>query len=360
MFSSNDEISSRQVRRFLMVENFSQTTFIMTAIATRAAGNDGLLVVLLGSVFGVVYALSLGLLAKKINMGYIAALRQNTGYFVTEIIAIIYIIRFLVKAGFALKYFGVVITKTIMRGNLQWVIIIPIIIVCAYASSMKVEGRGRLVELIFWWMFIPFLIVIILSFRQINFSSCIPSFDSGIKSVLSGSYSTLLLYLPLEFILFSYCHANNDVNKVKNIVVTTVWIGIMNIVIYIVTVGMISPNFASKSLWPTLKIMQLIELPGGFIQRFDLFVLMFWIIGLFGVISGYLFYSNDICKKVFPFINQWISIVILSVILFVIAVGKTTLNEYYNNLLIYVCYFDIPLSLIIPCSVLLLKSRRVK
>ena len=42
-----------------------------------------------------------------------------------------------------------------------------------------------------------------------------------------------------------------------------------------------------------------VAMPGGIMARLDLFLIAFWIVGVFCVFSGYLFYGNESIKHAF-------------------------------------------------------------
>ena len=50
---------------------------------------------------------------------------------------------------------------------------------------------------------------------------------------------------------------------------------------------------------PVMSMAQGVAMPGGIMARLDLFLIAFWIVGVFCVFSGYLFYGNESIKHAF-------------------------------------------------------------
>lgn len=72
------------------------------------------------------------------------------------------------------------------------------------------------------------------------------------------------------------------------------------IFIYIACIGVFSANGAAAEYWPSVTLMQVIRLPGRFISRQDGLVLAVWMGAIFILLSGYIFYTDELTKQLFP------------------------------------------------------------
>ena len=55
-----------------------------------------------------------------------------------------------------------------------------------------------------------------------------------------------------------------------------------NVLLWFVTIENLGGEITASSPWPVIKVMQLIRLPGGFLERFDILLAVFWILCLVG------------------------------------------------------------------------------
>lgn len=74
---------------------------------------------------------------------------------------------------------------------------------------------------------------------------------------------------------------------------------VWNVLLWFVTIENLGGEITASSPWPVIKVMQLIRLPGGFLERFDILLAVFWILCLVGVLSGYLYYGRKIGEEIF-------------------------------------------------------------
>ena len=65
------------------------------------------------------------------------------------------------------------------------------------------------------------------------------------------------------------------------------------------TVGSLGKKLTMVDLEPVMSMAQGVAMPGGIMARLDLFLIAFWIVGVFCVFSGYLFYGNESIKHAF-------------------------------------------------------------
>ena len=70
-----------------------------------------------------------------------------------------------------------------------------------------------------------------------------------------------------------------------------------NVIFAFLAVRTLGPALVSQSEWSVIKMMQLIRMPGGFLERFDILPIIFWILCMIAVLSGYLYYSWALCRS---------------------------------------------------------------
>lgn len=356
MLASNHTISTRQLKRLFIMEVFGASAILIPSIATRAAGKDGILAVVCSMAAILLYScLLLKVTGSCFFKGYWQEIKEGLGGFGLWFFLILYFVRFFIRGYVVLKMFTEMIGESLLPNQSAGWIAVPVLFVAGYGAMLDLEGRGRFIELLFWWMFVPIGIVFLLSLGKVDYQMWLPDFQTESFHILKGGYEIMLTYLPLEFLLFLVPEVKEG-NPVKHGMTGVLTVLILNLVLYIVTVGLLGIKGTQKSLLSTLNIMQLVEIPGGVLERFDLFMIVFWLIGLFTLLSGYVFYTTEILKKGMPNGRRILlvsGVVLALLLLSLLPVSFDSLYQWYVK---YGMWVDFPLSMLCPLFILGVKA----
>ncbi|MGN0466592.1 MAG: GerAB/ArcD/ProY family transporter [Lachnospiraceae bacterium] len=356
MFIENDRISLRQIKRMLMIEIFSASSLLLPSIIVRGQKGNGFVPLLVGSVFALAYVGFFVWIMKKMKGSYVELIRENldkSGIFFT---GIIYYIRFFINQVFLIILFGKLIQVSVLPGYALWFIIGPILFFTFYCSMNGLEGRARTLELLFPYIFIPLFIVLILALGEIDLSRFAMTRGEEGKNIvqtLLTTYAVFLSYRGIEFLLFLGPQVEQSESKTrvaKTAYMATLWIVILNIIIYIVTVGMFGIYYTRKTWWTALKIMQAVRLPGGFVERLDILFIVFWIFSMFCVFSAYFFYGWKMLETGIPSLEKN-KILVMVVSLFAVFIFACFLQNMENIIVRFYQYLmwgDFLLAFFIP------------
>ena len=217
-------------------------------------------------------------------------------------VKIIYVVRFLINAAALFYFFGRTIQTVYLPEKSLLFILFPVAILLWYSLYTTLQKRARFLELIFPWVITMYFIAVILSFIGIEKAIQIEEAGKLWPGILSdnifrsmeGGYLLLLCNSPIEFLLFLRPAAEKR-NKKKKVIwgIITAAVGtfLCNGIFCFLAVRTLGPILTNQSEWPVIKMMQLIRMPGGFLERFDILPAVFWILCMIAVLSGYLYYS---------------------------------------------------------------------
>ena len=132
-----------------------------------------------------------------------------------------------------------------------------------------------------------------------------------------------------------------------------------NVLLWFVTIENLGGEITASSPWPVIKVMQLIRLPGGFLERFDILLAVFWILCLVGVLSGYLYYGRKIGEEIFGgrvldgrTLRLRVSVItgVVAVLLLVFSclLAKRPDTQLLYGFLFYKKWIDFPLLILLP------------
>ena len=205
--------------------------------------------------------------------------------------------------------------------------------------------------------------------------------DNIFRSMGNG-YLMLLCSSPIEFLLFLRSAAeergtetknrkvedkNNKEGKnnregkddkaIRDIITAVAGAILCSVLFCFLSVRTLGPTLTSQSEWPVIKMMQLIRMPGGFLERFDILPIIFWILCMMAVLSGYLYYGWSIFQtRSRGCLKNFLGIIFVCLVLLTCVVEKHTLL--WTFYLKYKAFVDFPLSLILPLVVWLFKRQK--
>lgn len=365
MFSDNEKISLRQFKRIIVFDIFSVSGLIIPRIAVGFAGRDGISAIIVGTIIAFIYALIILIITKNLNENFLDYSIHNAGKFLTFIVGALYIIKLFACCVFATRLFGEVINETLLEETDSRIIIIMLLLISAYAASKGFEVRARITEVLYFIVIVPLLIFLLLGLRDADISNLMPIFTESPKDIITGGYGVFLTFSLLELILFSapFIQINKtNVSKERSIfsyIVQALIIGgIMDLLLFLVTVGILGIEETKAKVWSTISIIQVIELPGGFIQRQDALLISIWMLSVFTIISGFIYYISLITKKIIHVQTQ--NYLIIPIILFIFGASVIPMDadKYYEYFGKYMMFIGIPQSILLPLIILLIGKLR--
>lgn len=365
MYLKNGKISERQGFRIGLLENITVAIVAVPYICIRYAGSGHLWALLIGMLLTVVYGGIMFGYSKCFAEGYTNAVKDNLGW-AAWFFEIMYALRYIIRGAFILLFFSVIIQEYMLRSFSLWWIMIPFALICGYGASRNMEKRGRLLELLFWWMIVPLILVAVFSVSNMDWTGLIEELrlagmehrEGGLYSLFWGGYLILLILSTSELMLFTL--ANQVKNHWENALKILIWILIAVVFAYMFIIGILGNDWVGSSSTAALNVMEASAFPGGTVKRIDYPVLAFWMIGVFAIVSGYLFYAKEFALKLFKGEEEkghrWLMLVLVALLL--AETWGFRVEQWSKWMSWYLIYFDIAVSLAAPLIVLLVRSVR--
>lgn len=379
MYLENNKISERQCFRIGVMENIAVGIVAVPYITSSMSGKYHFVAFLAGLLMLAVYSLIIYGYSRIFSEGYINAIEENLGRG-RILIELVYILRYLLRAAIILLYFGSIIQEFLLRNFSRWGLIIIFILVCGYGALRNIEKRGRLLELLFWWLVIPLILIAVFSISNIDWNVLPENLVGEIASVdeldldlvSRAGYVVFLVMSTVELLMYSLaCQKNNTWENALKILL---WIIISVAMAYIFIVGILGYRWTGSKSTSVFNVMEASAFPGGAVERMDYPVLAFWIIGIFAVVSGYLFYAKEHARSMFGMNKEenasrrncryvkWIKLLIMPALI-LITIGFVwcwTKREVAVYLAKYMLWVDLVLSIVIPIFVYFARKLHMK
>ncbi len=147
------------------------------------------------------------------------------------------------------------------------------------------------------------LLVIVLSLKNFNFEELIPAFRQDVLEWIKAIPPLTISYLGFEVLLFITPYVQNASKVVKYALVGILPAVVLYTLFVAITVGIVGVEPVVRSLYPTLQLARYIKFPGGFAERFDIFFMIFWILGAYTTVSSYFYLSSVSITRLLGFKN---------------------------------------------------------
>lgn len=381
MFSRNGKISEKQMRRMLVLSVFAGSIFVIPYLSARlfkAGIFPGLLVFCVLSCIYVscIYGIGAWYEKKGDSGGFIKVL-EDTGA-AGKGLLLLQVIRLLFRLAFyiilAISILGEAQVPFMQEGGQGSIanlfVVLPLLLAALYGANRNVEKQGRIHEMIFWVLFVPFIVVILFGLREVDYRVFVPHWDASFPKLVLYGYALLTFILPVE----NYLYLRPVLQKRKTTVKKekaedgteqgsslngkkqNLWVSytavlmtiLLTVVLTLFLLGIYGVNGAGKEEMVTIAIMRYIRLPFGVLERFDVLMVWFFMTGCFILICTTLYYAGFLLKLLCKRIKRiWLLIAVLAVSLGIVM----SLPEYSGCVMLFLFYgaiLDIPLSLVIP------------
>lgn len=357
MFSNNKRISDRQLKKMLVFDMISISILIIPYIAAGGAGRDGLISILAASAGALIYALVMLFFCKQIKSDYMRYCKDTLGNVLTFIFGLFYLVKFFFCAIFVLTLFTAIIHETILSNTSSRLILFCLIVVSTYYASKMMEVRARLVELLYYPVLIPLFLLFLLGLFKVNPANLMPLAVSGTQPTVVTSYTVFLTFSAVELILFATpsVSGDNENSKFSRKVMQAILVtSAFNVLVFVIVVGLLGVSGATGKPWSTISVMQMIEIPGGFVHRQDAVMISFWLISIFTITSTLFHYLCRITKTITGSGKQGYILLFYAAVLFFITMRPLKLDTLFHYFGRYIALIGFPQSILLPLLLIMI------
>lgn len=207
-------------------------------------------------------------------------------------------LKLIIAAGLELRIF-LEISNEIMLPNTPVPVVGGVMLAaCAYAAAKGFETRARVAEVLFALMILPFLFLFTVAIMDADFSNLQPVFVNDARSMIYGSVRLGFILTGLECLLLVSPYVPREKSLVRAVAGALAVAGVIITGITVITIASFGRGVASEP-WPVLNMMDVINLPGSFIERQEALMFGFWIITAFALGNALLFFGGILVTDVF-------------------------------------------------------------
>ncbi|MCI9354952.1 MAG: endospore germination permease [Firmicutes bacterium] len=340
MFSENDKISIRQLQALLILDLFGTGVVTLPRQTVNVAGNDAYIAVLLGSIIMAVFTLVFTILGQRYTNKTVVEISQMLlSRPVGLLLSLGLAIKIMIGAGLELRIFCEMIGQSMLFRTPIFITALAMLLICSYVSAIGYECRARTGEILFVFVFVPFLILMFLAIFTADYSNLRPVLSHSASDIAKGTWYTILSFQGLEFLFLVFPYLQCPKRAKKGMLQAGLIIAFFMTLITLLTIAVFGQYSVTNKLFPVLQMMDSLQLPGSFLDRQDIFMLWFWVVSIFASVSAALFFVTILFERIQQNKNKKIParkwMLFVMVIVFLVAIlpqDVASTHEYMERL----------------------------
>lgn len=281
MFSNNQKISVRQLKRLLVMDWIGKISLLLPRYAVRTSERDFILGILLGVGVTILYTLLVCYLSRYIKDSFSDYVESRLGRPASFILCLVYWGYMFVNLIYITRVFGAITREFMLPELSENVPCILLLLGGFYAAMEPKERRGRIGEVLYPIVLIPLLILIIVAAFGMKPEYFTPGRANWNLNTVKHTFQVFTAFGGVSLILIEAPFLQKNKVRlsatIKGIVITAVGI----LAVFIIGIGSFGEQGMKALQWPAITIMSNVVIPGGFLQRFDLLFLALLLLSFF-------------------------------------------------------------------------------
>ena len=299
MFAENSQISGRQAFRLLSYDLLGTGTLLLPQLLAARTGQDGIFSIALAVAAGLLFLAVLKELLKNMKGSYADYLKEQLPGWLAQGILALYVGWFLLVAGYTAYLFSELVAAQLVDGIGVPFVLFSILLLCFYGMMGGIEGRARVYEILFWILLIPFGIMVVSAWKQMDMDYWCPVAERSFGAVGSGSLQIFFFESILFLVLFLQEFVRGGKDTVyKNAKHALLLFGMLLAVLYLTLEGMFGSTMLSGMRFAAVTMMSSVQISGGFLKRTDALMFGFWFFTLYALMSSMVFYAGNLIGRV--------------------------------------------------------------
>ncbi|MED5223181.1 GerAB/ArcD/ProY family transporter [Bacillus safensis] len=350
----------------LQVTVLCSSTMIGAGILTipRSSANsgypDGWIIVLIQGVIFAFIAFLLGWISEKQAPDTVFELNtKGAGKILGTVFNLYFISYLLAIVGFEARILGEVIQFFLLQDTPMFIIVMIFLLVAIYHLKSGILPVIKLIMYIYPLTICIYIGLMIFSFTIFDFQNLQPIMEGGLADFDKLFAQTFIQFTGFEVILFILPLVYKEkLSRAKwaaaiGVCITSL---IYSLTLFVV-IGSMTVGETKSLTWPTVSLIQTLEIEGVFIERFDIFLLVLWTCQQFVCMLGFFQFAIRGCSNVFGSIHLKKLLWILFLITSALSLFPNNVNEviYFSTILGYAMFVILGIPFI---SVLLLTIKR--
>ena len=296
MIATNKEISLRQLQLLIILSAMGTGIIILPAKLYNIAGRGGWMLVIALAVAAVLMGVLVAVGVRG-SHGFLDHVGKPLTRPVAYICGVLLWGKLVFSAGLELRSFLDITHVVMLPKTPLWAVAVLMVLVCTYAAVKGMETRARVAEILVGLMVLPFVFLVGLAFWDVDFKNI--GFDLEFNEGVGRIFGLGFIFTGLECLLLVPPFIRKGKSMTKHVAIALGFSAFLILVITFLTFAKFGAHLGQEP-WPVLRMMDMLNLPGSFIERQEVLIFSFWIITAFAIGNTFIFFGGvlvkDICK----------------------------------------------------------------
>lgn len=297
----NNKISGRQLGRLVFYDFFALTTLLLPGMLTRETGMDGFFALAAGCAAGYGLLLLVLVLIRRMRQAeqdYDIYLQEHFGKLLTTIILFIYLLTALFGAAYGLRFLCDITRQYLIRDTPAWLVLSVIALLAVYGLYAGLESRGRMYEILFWFVLLPLIFLFFLASHNVEPDRWVPVFRADSISFLKNSYLVFAFFMSSAFLPMLSEGVSEHADVLRVLKQGFIFSACVNLALFLVLTGIFGAPTVATMEEAVLTLTALVKVPGGFLERQDALLCGIWLVSVFAFVENALYYAVWCLKKI--------------------------------------------------------------
>jgi len=287
-----DRIMTSQLLSYLFVSLLGVTYLFGPRIVGENAGRDGWLSILLTGV------LLLGIswfwvdLSRKFPRQTVFQYAPRiAGPYAGKALGLSFILLFILTAGSILRTFGDLIKVFLLEETPLEVVMLTFLFTAVYAAGYGLNVVVRLSQVFLPLILILLILVLGLGQTQAQYEELLPIMARGALPVLTGIPPAWRLFTGFLGISVVVAYLDQAEQSFPTVAAGIGLVVLVETLTFVTTVAALGPVEINLKLYPVMELAKELEIPGAFLERMEIFVILLWILAASVAMAGSLFFA---------------------------------------------------------------------
>ncbi|MBR2870191.1 MAG: GerAB/ArcD/ProY family transporter [Clostridia bacterium] len=350
------QLKTRQICFFFIAFMPITKFFMVPSILAGQAHEDMWICSVVNLLLDLFTLTALTVVCKRENTDFITLLKNKLGEKGAKVVLFIYAIYFFTKAFLPLQEQKEFVKLSLYINMPTDLFFLPFFLASFYLCLKPMRVFGRVSDVLWFFTLSGYLILIALSFNNVDWTSLLPVGARGVKNVLKGSYLTANWWGDCVYLMFFIGNFAHGKKASLKIILCYLLSGVIVLFAMIFFWGTFtSIAFQQKFAMTQLsKYTTVINNTGRFDYLGILLILFSCVFGL----ALPLYFCSSLLQEVFPLKKRWIIPLVVNVLILVLM---TALNRFMATVTLviqnYLSLFFIIMANLLPLFTLLLKNK---
>ncbi len=308
MTTEKYQLRTRQICLFIIAFLPITKLFMMPSIAAKSANEDMWISVLINLMLDFITIFLLTLTMKKSQMDFFGILESTFGKIGCKIILCFYFFMFFFKAILPIEEQRDYVEFTLYTLMPTFFYFLPFFVLAFYLCAKRLRVIGRIADVMWIITVLGFIILIILSVSNADFSALLPVGANGIGNITKGAYTTFLWFGDSAYFIFfigNYKYRKGDLKKISlSFLIHSLMVLLFTIIFYT-----IFTSIAFRQRFALTEISKYTTVINN-IGRFDYLGIMLILLSNLFALSLPLYFCCVLLNQIFNFRRMWISPII--------------------------------------------------